>query len=228
MAVTQNAFLDKLTNAYAAELAHLTAPGGPYEIRREHVEEKGQDLLSFTSLIGDHRPLSSLNAWYRQRFAELERDSLTFCVLDDSSLSFADVRRQLCALAAGMQRLFGIAPGERVSIAMRNAPEWCVSFLAATSVGAIAVPTNSWWKPDELAYGLRDSGSRLVRLCRSLAHARLACRAPPTAPAPGHTLAMRPRRSSCATPSDSSGRRRRSVCSACLHCSCRAGRGRAA
>ena len=33
----------------------------------------------------------------------------------------------------------GIVPGDRVAIAMRNYPEWMLSFAAATTVGAIAV-----------------------------------------------------------------------------------------
>jgi acyl-CoA synthetase (AMP-forming)/AMP-acid ligase II len=54
--------------------------------------------------------------------------------------------------------------GDRVAIAMRNSPEWCISFMAITSVGAVAVPMNSWWQGDELAYGLQDCGARHIIL----------------------------------------------------------------
>jgi acyl-CoA synthetase (AMP-forming)/AMP-acid ligase II len=43
---------------------------------------------------------------------------------------------------------------------MRNSPEWCIAFMAITSLGAVAVPMNSWWQGKELAYGLQDSGAR--------------------------------------------------------------------
>jgi long-chain acyl-CoA synthetase len=57
---------------------------------------------------------------------------------------------------------YGIQPGDRVAIAMRNYPEWITAFAAITSVGAIAVSMNAWWKVDELAYGLEDSGARVL------------------------------------------------------------------
>jgi long-chain acyl-CoA synthetase len=45
---------------------------------------------------------------------------------------------------------------------MRNYPEWMIAFTAITSVGAIAVAMNALWQADELAYGLTDSGSKLL------------------------------------------------------------------
>jgi acyl-CoA synthetase (AMP-forming)/AMP-acid ligase II len=47
---------------------------------------------------------------------------------------------------------------------MRNAPEWCISFMAITALGAVAVPMNSWWQGEELVYGMRDSGASLAIL----------------------------------------------------------------
>ena len=65
-------------------------------------------------------------------------------------------------VAACLQHRHGIAKGDRVAIAMRNYPEWVTSFVAILHLGAIAVPMNAWWQADELAYGLHDSGTRLV------------------------------------------------------------------
>ncbi len=53
----------------------------------------------------------------------------------------------------------GVKKGDRVSIAMRNYPEWISAFVAITSVGAVAVPLNAWWEHDELVFGMEDSGS---------------------------------------------------------------------
>ena len=52
--------------------------------------------------------------------------------------------------------------GDRVSICMRNYPEWCIAFIGVTAIGAIAVPLNGWWKDKELEYGLEDSGSKVI------------------------------------------------------------------
>ncbi|MDQ7905232.1 class I adenylate-forming enzyme family protein [Phytohabitans sp. ZYX-F-186] len=56
----------------------------------------------------------------------------------------------------------GVRPGDRVAVAMRNYPEWALAFAAATSVGAVAVPLNSWWNGEELAYVLADCGATVL------------------------------------------------------------------
>ena len=52
--------------------------------------------------------------------------------------------------------------GDKVAIAMRNRPEWLVSFVAIVTAGGCAVPLNSWGKADELNQGLEDSDAALV------------------------------------------------------------------
>ena len=44
---------------------------------------------------------------------------------------------------------------------MRNYPEWILAFTAVTSIGAVAVAMNALWRPDEMEYGLRDSGAKV-------------------------------------------------------------------
>lgn len=59
---------------------------------------------------------------------------------------------------------------------MRNYPEWCISFIAVTLIGAVIVPLNGvsfqfrlltpvgWWEESELEYGLKDSDT-CVLIC---------------------------------------------------------------
>jgi len=61
-----------------------------------------------------------------------------------------------------LKQKYGVNAGDRVAIAMRNYPEWCFSFFACGSIGAIAVPINSFWKGKEMCYGLQDSGSKIL------------------------------------------------------------------
>ena len=81
-----------------------------------------------------------------------------FLVYEDERYSFAEAHRIVNALA---QRLctYGVLPGDRVAIAMRNYPEWALAFWAIIAVGGVAVPLNAWWTGPELAFGLSDSGS---------------------------------------------------------------------
>jgi long-chain acyl-CoA synthetase len=50
-----------------------------------------------------------------------------------------------------------VEKGERLSIVMRNLPEWVTAFWATAVVGGVAVPLNAWWTGAELQYGLHDS-----------------------------------------------------------------------
>jgi long-chain acyl-CoA synthetase len=61
-------------------------------------------------------------------------------------------------LGYALVNTYGIKPGDRVGIAMRNLPEWVISFAAILSVGAISVSLNAWWSEDELEYGINDAG----------------------------------------------------------------------
>ncbi len=75
---------------------------------------------------------------------------------------------------------YGVGPGDRVAIGMRNYPEWVIAFAAITSIGAVSVSLNAWWT-DRRA-GLRARGLRAPR-CSSPTSSgssagREACRAP--------------------------------------------------
>ena len=45
---------------------------------------------------------------------------------------------------------------------MRNYPEWIMVFSAVTSIGGVAVAMNALWQPEEMAYGLQDSGAKVL------------------------------------------------------------------
>ncbi len=51
----------------------------------------------------------------------------------------------------------GVTKGARVGILAPNGPDFVVAFLAATRIGAVAVPINTFFQPPELAWVLRDA-----------------------------------------------------------------------
>lgn len=55
-----------------------------------------------------------------------------------------------------------IQPGDRVGICMQNCTEWIVIYMAIAAHGATAVPFNSWWKEEELKYGVAHSEVQLI------------------------------------------------------------------
>ena len=133
----------------SAALAALTAPGEPYEL--EDVELYGRTCRAFR-----HAPPT-----LRDLFDE-SRSDLPFLVYDDERLSFEKAWGEACRLGALLVEQYGVRHGDRVAISMRNYPEWIIAFMAVTSVGGVAVAMNSLWQPNELAYGLENSGSKVL------------------------------------------------------------------
>ena len=86
----------------------------------------------------------------------------TFIVYENERLSYRQTYDMASRVAQMMISEYGITSGDRVAISMRNFPEWIIAFCATTSIGGIAVAMNSLWNPEEMAYGLNDSGAKLL------------------------------------------------------------------
>lgn len=84
-----------------------------------------------------------------------------FTIYEDERVSFDSWFRATSAFARKLQEL-GIKKGDRVALAMRNLPEWPVAYFATVSIGAIIVPLNAWWTGAELAFGIENSGSKVL------------------------------------------------------------------
>jgi long-chain acyl-CoA synthetase len=137
--------------SYDEAAARVTAPGSRFETAE--IDVGGTTVNAFV-----HAPPS-----LRELFDTLRaRGDGTFLVYEDERWSFADVMAQVDGLAAALAGRYGVGHGDRVAIAMRNYPEWVVSFAAITSIGAISVSLNAWWTEDELDYALGDCGATVL------------------------------------------------------------------
>jgi long-chain acyl-CoA synthetase len=85
-----------------------------------------------------------------------------FIIYEDDRMTFEEHFRASAHFAHILRNRFGVGPGDRVAIAMRNLPEWSVAFWAAAAAGAVVVPLNAWWTGEELGFGLSDSGTRIL------------------------------------------------------------------
>jgi long-chain acyl-CoA synthetase len=133
----------------AEAIAALTAPGMPHEL--VDVEIRGRQVRVFA-----HAP-TSLRALY-----EATATPLPFLAYQDERLSFAQAWAEAGRIGHVLVQRCGVRPGDRVAIAMRNYPEWVLSFCAITSIGAVAVAMNGHWQSEELVYGLQDCGARVL------------------------------------------------------------------
>ena len=86
----------------------------------------------------------------------------TFLVYEGETYTFTQAMDQIDALSNLLVNTYGVKKGDRVAIAMRNYPEWVMSFAAIISVGAISVSMNSWWVEDEMDFALQDSGATVL------------------------------------------------------------------
>jgi long-chain acyl-CoA synthetase len=57
-----------------------------------------------------------------------------------------------------LQKRFGVKSGARVGLWLKNCPEFIPAFFGILHAGAVAVPINSFLKPDEVSFILNDAG----------------------------------------------------------------------
>ena len=65
-------------------------------------------------------------------------------------------------VADALKEDLGVEKGDRVAMILLNNPEFCISYLAISLVGAISVVINARLETDELAFQLRDSGAKVA------------------------------------------------------------------
>jgi long-chain acyl-CoA synthetase len=131
-------------------IAVISAPGQPCE-----TVERVTDGVT-------NRVFKNAPATVRDFFATSRGVDSTFLIYEDEEWTFDEVMKEVDALAYALVHHYGIKVGDRVGIAMRNLPEWVMSFAAILSIGGISVSLNAWWTEDELEYAISDSGLSLL------------------------------------------------------------------
>jgi long-chain acyl-CoA synthetase len=134
-------------------VATLTGPDTPFAVGDGTV--RGQRMKVFVKLPPSMRAFLDL--------ARAKGDA-EYLVFEDERYTFADAMARVDAIANLLVHRYGVAPGDRVAVGMRNYPEWIFTYFAVTSIGAVAVGLNAWWTTEELDYGLRDCGATVAVL----------------------------------------------------------------
>jgi fatty-acyl-CoA synthase len=117
--------------------AHVRGPREPALLH----QTIGANLRDAAARFGEREALVSRAQDVRLTYAELD----------------AEVDRVARALLA-----IGIAKGDRVGVWSPNCAEWTLLQFATARVGAILVTVNPAYRTSELAYALRQSGTRLL------------------------------------------------------------------
>lgn len=142
----------------SADAEYLIGAGGDFEIGHETWSCGGRPVTA-KCFVGPARP-TTLQGYCHKQFEKYAAS--TFLVYNEERYTYAECWASIKSLATALVRDFGVESGDRVTVCMRNYPEWCIAFLAASCAGAVVVPLNSLWKGEELAYGLQDSGTKVI------------------------------------------------------------------
>ncbi len=87
-----------------------------------------------------------------------ERTALDF---EGSALSWVLLEDQMERGARALLRL-GVGPGDRVAVLLHNRAEYLTIWFAVARLGAVFVPLNIRYVPDEIDYILQDSGAHVL------------------------------------------------------------------
>ncbi|SCZ03748.1 Acyl-CoA synthetase (AMP-forming)/AMP-acid ligase II [Streptomyces sp. 136MFCol5.1] len=132
--------------------AALTGPGAPFAVVRL------QDGPQAGVLVYADGP-RTLREFVETTWAFGDQP---FLIAAEGSYSYAEFFAAASALACRLTEVYGLRPGDRAVVAMRNHPEWQIAFWAAQLAGLVAVPLNAWWTEDEFTYALDDCGPRVL------------------------------------------------------------------
>ncbi len=94
-------------------------------------------------------------------FQTKKRGKKVALFVDDEKITYSDILKAADKLA-GFLSDKGVKKGDKIALFLRNSPEFIYTIFAASKLGAIVVPINTFLKEDELSYILEDSGSSVL------------------------------------------------------------------
>src|SRR3954447_21780488 len=80
---------------------------------------------------------------------------------DEVSLTWAELRDRVDALAGGLHRL-GVRKGDTVALMFGNRPEFAVADLAVMTLGATPFSLYQTLSPEQVQYVIDDAGARVA------------------------------------------------------------------
>ena len=139
---------------------------------KENLKEAFAHLRKVNPLLEiTDRPINGSNYKVFKNAPKTMRDLFTvieflhgdfpFIVEGKNQLTFAETIQKAKNICTYLNKV-GIKPGDKVGICMQNCTEWVVIYVALSAYGVTVVPFNSWWKKEELSYGVEHSEVKLI------------------------------------------------------------------
>ena len=153
MLQNQDILIDQASaKSVVKEIYNITAPKGAFEVFNK--VRNGVTYPAFLTLP------NNLGEMFKK--AADTHGQVDFLVYQDERYSFETLYQLALSFREVLRDQYHIKRGDKVVIAMRNYPEWLVSFMGITMLGAVAVPINAWWSQQELLHVIQHSQASLV------------------------------------------------------------------
>ena len=137
---------------YKEAWAELISAGADFEI--EKIDVRGAPINTYKNA------LPTLKHMWEQTRQFGDRDYLVY---QDERISYTEAHKIVDSVTTWLLQN-EVSHGDRVAIAMRNYPEWLLSYWATLSVGASVVGMNAWWTEPEMLYAIEDSKPKVIFL----------------------------------------------------------------
>ena len=95
-----------------------------------------------------------------------QRAAIAYC---GNLVSYADLKRQVDALAGQLRTVCGVTRGDFVAIFMQNSPQFIVAFYAILCADAVVMLINTMNLLDEVRHVIDDSSSKVAIFGQELA-----------------------------------------------------------
>lgn len=98
-------------------------------------------------------------ASFLKPLAQVNADLPALSLGDRRVASYGELAARVACLAGALRGELGARPGDRVGLAMKNAPEYVEIKLACWHAGLCVVPINAKLHPREMIHILNDCGA---------------------------------------------------------------------
>jgi malonyl-CoA/methylmalonyl-CoA synthetase len=101
----------------------------------------------------------NLYALFTARFPQ-DKSRIFLETEDGRTVDFAELEATV-ARYAGLIKVLGVLPGDRVAVQVEKSPEALMLYLACLKSGAVYLPLNSAYRENEIAYFLGDAEPKI-------------------------------------------------------------------
>ena len=132
-------------------VSELTKPGEIFETR-EIQDENGNSFSEYVTFP------DNLKGYFDFGLLHADKD---FLVYESERYTFKETISKASQVGNALIEE-GIQKGDRVAICMQNNPEFIFAYMGIVGIGAVCVPLNSWWVPDEIIYAMEHCDAKVL------------------------------------------------------------------